>query len=39
MTSKERVRAAIAGEPVDRIPLGLYAVDCDTVERVIGRPT
>jgi hypothetical protein len=33
------VRAAIAGEPVDRIPLGFYAVDCDTIERVIGRPT
>jgi hypothetical protein len=39
MTSKERVKAAIAGEPVDRIPLGFYAVDCDTVARVIGRRT
>ncbi len=39
MTSKERVRAAIAGEPVDRIPLGFYAVDCDTISRVIGRKT
>lgn len=39
MTSKERVRAAIAGEPVDRIPLGFYAVDCDTIARVIGHKT
>jgi hypothetical protein len=39
MNSKERVRAAIAGEPVDRIPLGFYVVDCDTIERVIGRKT
>ena len=39
MTGKERVRAAIARQPVDRVPLGLYAVDCDTVARVIGRPT
>ena len=39
MNSKERVRAAVAGEPVDRIPLGFYVVDCDTVEKVIGRKT
>ncbi len=39
MTPKERVRAAIAGQPVDRIPLGFYVVDCDTISRVIGRPT
>ncbi len=39
MTSKERVRAAIAGEPVDYPPLGFYVVDCDTISRVLGRPT
>ena len=39
MTSKERVQAAIAREPVDRVPLGFYAVDYDIVERVIGRKT
>jgi hypothetical protein len=39
MTSKERVRAAVAGRAVDRIPLGFYLVDCDTISRVIGRPT
>jgi hypothetical protein len=39
MNGRERVRAAIAREPVDYVPLGFYAVDHDTVERVIGRPT
>ena len=39
MNSKERVQAAIARRPVDRVPLGFYAVDCDTVSRVLGRPT
>ena len=39
MTSKERVREAVACRPVDRVPLGLYAVDHDTIEHVIGRPT
>ena len=39
MNSKERVRAAVARQPVDRVPLGFYAVDCDTVGRVLGRST
>lgn len=39
MNGKERVRNAIARKPVDKIPLGFYAVDCDTIERVIGRKT
>ncbi len=39
MNSKERVAAAIRREPVDRVPLGFYAVDCDTVGRVLGRST
>jgi len=39
MNSKERVSAAIAREPVDQVPLGFYAVDHDTVEKVLGRPT
>ena len=39
MNGKERVQAAVAREPVDYVPLGLYTVDYDTVERVIGRPT
>jgi uroporphyrinogen-III decarboxylase len=39
MTGKERVRAAIQRQRVDRVPLGFYAVDHDTIEKVIGRPT
>lgn len=39
MNGRERVQAAIARQPVDRVPLGFYAVDHDTIERVIGRPT
>lgn len=39
MTSRERVAAAIERRPVDKVPLGFYAVDCDTASRVLGRPT
>jgi len=39
MTGKERVTNVIARKPVDKIPLGFYAVDCDTVSRVLGRKT
>lgn len=39
MNSRERVAAAIARRPVDRVPLGFYAVDHDTVARVLGHPT
>lgn len=39
MNSRERVSAAMARKPVDRVPLGFYAVDHDTIEHVIGRPT
>ncbi len=39
MNGKERVTATIARKPVDYVPLGFYAVDCDTVEKVLGRPT
>jgi len=39
MNSKERVRAAIARQPVDQVPLGFYAVDYDTIEAVLGRKT
>ena len=39
MNSKQRVSAAINRQPVDRVPLGFYAVDCDTVGRVLGRST
>lgn len=39
MNSKERVRAAIARQPADRVPLGFYVVDHDIISQVIGRPT
>lgn len=39
MNSKQRVHAAIAREAVDKVPLGFYVADCDTVEKVIGRTT
>jgi uroporphyrinogen-III decarboxylase len=39
MTSKERVAVALAGGIPDRVPYGEFAVDFDTVERVIGHET
>jgi len=39
MTSKERVTNLINRKPYDKIPLGFYAVDCDTIEKVIGHKT
>ena len=39
MNSRERVAAAIARRPVDRVPLGFYTVDHDIIAKVIGRPT
>jgi hypothetical protein len=39
MNGKERVRQALARQPVDRIPLGFYAIDFDTAERVLGHET
>ena len=39
MNSIERVKAAIAHEAVDQVPLGFYCADYDTVEAVLGRKT
>ncbi|MDD8014049.1 MAG: uroporphyrinogen decarboxylase family protein [Acidobacteriota bacterium] len=39
MNSKERVRAVLAGVIPDRVPFGEFAVDFDTVEKVIGHET
>jgi len=39
MNSKQRVAAAIARREVDRVPLGFYCADHDTIARVIGRKT
>ena len=39
MTSKERVAAALEGRIPDRVPYGEFAVDFDTVERLLGHET
>jgi len=39
MTSKERVFAALEGRIPDRVPYGEFAVDFDTVEKIIGHET
>ena len=39
MNSKQRAEAVIQGKPADKVPLGFYVVDCDTIEKVIGRKT
>jgi uroporphyrinogen-III decarboxylase len=39
VNSIERVRAAVDRRPVDKVPLGFYLVDYDTVQRVIGHET
>jgi uroporphyrinogen-III decarboxylase len=39
MNAKERVRAVLEGKQPDRVPLGFYIVDHDTIAKVIGRNT
>lgn len=39
MTSKERVAATLEGRVPDRVPYGEFAVDFDTVERLLGHET
>ncbi len=39
MTSKERVMAVLDGRIPDRVPLGEYAVDFDTAEKILGHET
>jgi hypothetical protein len=39
MTSKERARTALTGGMPDRVPLGDFAIDYDTAERVLGHET
>ncbi|HEY64151.1 MAG TPA: hypothetical protein G4O02_06225 [Caldilineae bacterium] len=39
MTGKERIRRTLARQPVDRIPIGFFAIDYDTVERILGHET
>jgi len=39
MTSKERVTATLEGRVPDRVPYAEFAVDFDTVERLLGHET
>ncbi|MDZ7373602.1 MAG: hypothetical protein ONB23_06475 [candidate division KSB1 bacterium] len=39
MTSKERVWATIEGRIPDRVPIGEFAIDFDTVEKILGHET
>jgi hypothetical protein len=39
MSSRERVARVLRGEIPDRVPIGEYAIDGDTVERIIGHET
>jgi hypothetical protein len=39
MTSKERVHLTLEGSIPDRVPWGEFAVDFDTVEKIIGHKT
>lgn len=39
MTSKQRVRATLEGKIPDRVPIGEFAIDFDTVEKILGRET
>jgi hypothetical protein len=39
MNSKERVQRTLARQPVDRIPIGFFCIDFDTVEKILGHET
>ena len=39
MNSKQRVLATLNGDLPDRVPIGEFAIDFDTVERVLGHET
>ena len=39
MNSKSRVRATLEGNIPDRVPIAEYAVDFDTIEKIIGHET
>ncbi len=39
MNSHERVTNVFTGEIPDRVPIGEFAIDFDTIEKIIGRPT
>ncbi|MFP3896399.1 MAG: uroporphyrinogen decarboxylase family protein [Anaerolineales bacterium] len=39
MNSKERAATALSGEIPDKVPLGDFSIDYDTVERILGHET
>lgn len=39
MSSKSAIKAVLQHKQPEYIPFGSYVIDCDTVERVLGRPT
>ncbi|HEY9187146.1 MAG TPA: uroporphyrinogen decarboxylase family protein [Ignavibacteria bacterium] len=39
MTSRERVKTVLSHKPPDKIPLGFFSIDCDTVEKILGHDT
>ncbi|MBN1542924.1 hypothetical protein JW992_12325 [candidate division KSB1 bacterium] len=39
MTGKQRVLMTMRGEEPDRVPIGEFAIDFDTVEKIIGHET
>ena len=39
MDSKGRVLTALSFKEPDRVPCGFYAIDNDTVQKIIGRPS
>lgn len=39
MTSRERVKTVLAHKIPDKLPIGFFSIDCDTVEKIIGHET
>ena len=39
MNSNQRVAKVFSGEVPDRVPIGEFAIDFDTIEKIIGHPT
>ena len=39
MNSKQRVLTTLQGKIPDRVPIGEFAIDFDTVEKIIGHET
>lgn len=39
MNANQRVKTVFSREIPDRVPIGEFAIDFDTVEKIIGRPT